>query len=357
MDAAAFRSEFPVLDSLAYLNAGTDGPVPAAAADAARAALEDELARGRWTPHFEARQANNGRLREAYARMLGADPADVALATGTSEGIGTVLAGMDLGPGDEIVTSDQEHPGLLGPLKAARDRGADVRMVALRDVADAVGPKTRLVACSHVSWVGGEVAPAALAQVDVPVVLDGAQGVGAVGLDMAELNCAAYAAAGQKWLCGADGTGVLYLSPAFRSQLRPIAPSDMSFASSPAGLDTPLKDEAACHDTPALAREVVAFSLAAIETLESYGWAEVHARATALAADLAERLARRGRVVAPRAATTLVSWEEADPPATRAALAEAGVIIRDLPGTPYLRASVGAWNNESDLERLLDVLP
>jgi selenocysteine lyase/cysteine desulfurase len=357
MDAAAFRSEFPVLESLAYLNAGTDGPVPAAAAEAARAALEDELARGRWTPHFEARQANNGRLREAYARMLGAEPADVALATGTSEGIGTVLAGMDLGPGDEIITSDQEHPGLLGPLKAARDRGADVRMVALRDVADAVGPKTRLVACSHVSWVGGEVAPAALAEVDVPVVLDGAQGAGAVALDMAALNCAAYAAAGQKWLCGADGTGVLYLSPAFRSQLRPIAPSYMSFASSPAGLDTPLKDEAACHDTPALAREVVAFSLAAIETLERHGWAEVHERAAALAADLAERLVQRGRVVAPRADTTLVSWEEADPPATRAALAEAGVIIRDLPGTPYLRASVGAWNDESDLERLLDVLP
>ncbi|HEX4690332.1 MAG TPA: aminotransferase class V-fold PLP-dependent enzyme [Solirubrobacteraceae bacterium] len=356
MDAAALRSEFPVLSSLAYLNAGTDGPVPAAAADAARAALDDELARGRWTPHFEARQANNGRLRDAYARMLGADPADVALATGTSEGIGMVLAGMDLGPGDEIITSDQEHPGLLGPLRAARDRGAEVRVVALRDVADAVRPRTRLVACSHVSWVGGEVAPAALAELDVPVILDGAQGAGAVPLDMAALGCAAYAAAGQKWLCGADGTGVLYLEPGFRAGLRAIAPSYMSFAGSPAGLDTPLKDEAARHDTPALAREVVAFSLAAIETLESYGWAEVYARAATLAADLAERLEQRGRVVAPRAPTTLVSWEEADPLATRAALAEAGVIIRDLPGTSYLRASVGAWNDESDLERLLDVL-
>jgi L-cysteine/cystine lyase len=82
----------------------------------------------------------------------------------------------------------------------------------------------------------------------------------------------------------------------------------------------------------------------------------VHARAAALAAELAERLAERGRDVAPRAATTLVSWEEPDPVATRGALAEAGVVIRDLPGTPYLRASVGAWNDESDLERLLSSL-
>jgi selenocysteine lyase/cysteine desulfurase len=357
MDAAALRTEFPVLERLAYLNAGTDGPVPAAAVAAARAALDDELTSGRWTPHFEARQATNGRLREAYARMLGASPDDVALCTSTSEGLGSVLAGMDLGPGDEIITSDQEHPGLLGPLKAARQRGATVRVVPLRDVADAVGPGTRLVAVSHVSWVGGEVAPAALAEAGVPVVLDGAQGAGAVPVDLAALNCAAYSAAGQKWLCGADGTGLLYLSPAFREQLRVPAPSYMSFAASPAGLDTPLRETAQAFDTPSLAREVTAFSLASTELLESYGWADVHARASDLAAGLAQRLADGGRVVAPRAATTLVAWEEADPAGARAALAQAGVIVRDLPGTPYLRASVGAWNDEADLERLLAALP
>jgi L-cysteine/cystine lyase len=52
-----------------------------------------------------------------------------------------------------------------------------------------------------------------------------------------------------------------------------------------------------------------------------------------------------------------VSWEEPDPAAARERLAEAGVIVRDLPGRPYLRASVGAWNDESDLDRLLAALP
>ena len=64
---------------------------------------------------------------------------------------------------------------------------------------------------------------------------------------------------------------------------------------------------------------------------------------------------------APRAApsrgeTTLVSWHDADAPATRDRLAAAGVVIRDLPGRNLLRASVGAWNDESDLERLLSAL-
>ena len=112
--------------------------------------------------------------------MLGCSARDVALTTSTSEGIGAVMAGMDLGPGDEIVSSDQEHPGVIGPLKAARERGVEVRLVPFGELANAVRPRTTLVVCSHVGWVSGEVAPAELAQVDVPVLLDGAQGSGAV---------------------------------------------------------------------------------------------------------------------------------------------------------------------------------
>ena len=57
--------------------------------------------------------------------------------------------------------------------------------------------------------------------------------------------------------------------------------------------------------------------------------------------------------MAPRDDTTLVAWEDRDPPTSRDRLAADGVLVRDLPGTPYLRASVGAWNDERDLERLL----
>jgi len=82
----------------------------------------------------------------------------------------------------------------------------------------------------------------------------------------------------------------------------------------------------------------------------------VHARAQSLAATLADRLSEAGHRVAPRDQTTLVAWEDSDPPATRDRLAAGGVIVRDLPGTPYVRASVGAWNDEGDLDRLLGAL-
>jgi selenocysteine lyase/cysteine desulfurase len=356
MDAAALRAEFPVLARSAYLNAGTDGPVPSAAVNAARAALESQEQDGRFVTHFEARREGQNLLRAAYARALGCNVADVALKTSTSEGLGSVLAGMDLGPGDEIVTSDTEHPGLLGPLLVARRRGVNVRAVPLKDVADAVSPATTVVACSHVSWVNGETAPAALKELDIPVVFDGAQGAGAIPLDMEALGCDAYAAAGQKWLCGADATGMLYVAPRFRERVRAIAPAYLAFADASKGLDGTLHEDARRYDTASVSREGVAFTVAAIELLEAHGLAAVQAHARDLAARFAAALAERGRTVAPRDATTLVAWEDDDPEATRNRLTAAGIVIRNLPGTRYLRASVGAWNDESDLQRLLDSL-
>jgi L-cysteine/cystine lyase len=288
--------------------------------------------------------------------VLGCAVEDIALKSSTSDGLGAVLAGLDLGPGDEIVTSDSEHPGLIGPLVVARERGVNKRAVPLTETANAVTPKTTLVACSHVSWVDGEVAPAELAEVGVPVVLDGAQGAGAIPLDMRRLGCAAYAAAGQKWLCGADATGMLYVAPEFRARVRPIAPAYMAFQDASRGLDSPLHTDARRYDAPSVSREGVAFTLAAIDLLESFGMDEVHERAATLAERFAERLRERGRTVAPRGRTTLVAWEDPDPEAARDRITEQGIVIRNLPGTKYLRASVGAWNDESDLERLLAAL-
>src|SRR3954468_10255523 len=131
------RAEFPVVERLAYLNAGTDGPIPAVAARAAREELEPQLAEGRVRAHFERRFELHDELRAGYARVLGCAVEDVATTASTSDGIGRVLAGLDLGPDDEILTSDQEHPGLIGPLIAARRRGAAVRAAPMRELGGA----------------------------------------------------------------------------------------------------------------------------------------------------------------------------------------------------------------------------
>ena len=357
MDASALRAEFPVLADRAYLNAGTCGPLPHAAVRASLDLLDRGASYGRAKEYVEAMIELRDRQRAAYAATLGADAADVALTTCTSDGVVRVLAGLELGPGDEVLTAPDEHPGLLGPLTTLRARrGVDLRAAPLGDLADAVGPRTKLVACSHVSWVTGAVRPEGLAALDVPVLLDGAQGVGAIGFDVAALGCAFYAGSGQKWLCGPIGSGMLWVAPQWREGLAPVGATYLNLENPGDGLDSRPHPDARRYDAPGVSAETLAAAVAAHDVLAGQGWPEVHARGAELAAALAERLAEDGRTVAPRGETTLVSWEDPDPEATRDRLADVGVIVRHLPGTPYVRASVGAWNDESDLERLMAAL-
>jgi L-cysteine/cystine lyase len=357
LDPSELRAAFPVLDRLAYLNAGTCGPVPRVAVEAARAELDSAARDGRSGTHFQRLQDLHRRQRVAYADRVGAAVEDVALTTSTSEGMVRVLAGLELRAGDEILTSDEEHPGLYGPLAAARERlGVRVRALPLADLPDAVGPATALVACSHVGWASGSVAPSALAELDVPVLLDGAQGAGAVDVDVDALGCDFYAAAGQKWLCGPIGTGLLYVAPAWRERLRSVGPTYLNLADPAADLDAVPHPDARAHDASAISAEAGAFALAAHEALGAFGWENVTRRARELASSLAERLRERGFSVAPRGETTLVSWHDDDAEGTRDRLAAEGIVVRNLPGRSLVRASVGAWNDESDLARLLAAL-
>jgi selenocysteine lyase/cysteine desulfurase len=354
VDIDALRDAFPVLGEVAYLNAGTDGPLPAAAARAGAEELHGEAAHGRAAAHFERRHELAELLREAYARALGCNPSELALTTCTSEGLASVIDGLGLREGDEILTSDEEHPGLLGALGAMRDlHGVSIRMAPFAEIAEAVEESTRLVACSHVSWMTGRVAPRALAELDVPVVLDGAQGVGAVPVDVLSLGCDAYAGAGQKWMCGPDGLGMLYVTPALRERLGVSRRGYGTLLDPGAGLEAQVHEDGRRFDTFALSAEALATALAAVATLERVGWANVHERAIGLSGQFADELKAAGRETAPRGKSTLVSFSSEDPLAERSRLAEQGVVLRDIPDHPWLRASVGAWNNEGDLERLL----
>ena len=136
-------------------------------------------------------------------------PERIALTHSTSGGMNLVLGGMTFAPGDEVVTTDNEHPGLLEPLAALERRyGIVVRVAEALHSADPldaitalIGPRTKLVALSHVLWANGRVLPMraisdAAHAVGRPVLADGAQGAGAIDVDPAALGVDAYAGAG-----------------------------------------------------------------------------------------------------------------------------------------------------------------
>jgi selenocysteine lyase/cysteine desulfurase len=130
-------------------------------------------------------------------------------------------------------------------------------------------------------------------------------------------------------------------------------PGYLNLEDAAAGLDTEPWPDARAYDSPAISLEAWEAARAAHQVLAEFGWGQVHARATSLAATLAGQLEDRGHTVASRGPTTLVTWEMPEPDALPDRLAGQGIVIRNLPGTAYVRASVGAWNDESDLDRLL----
>jgi L-cysteine/cystine lyase len=350
------RAQFPVLERHAYLNAGTSGPVPARAVTSAEESLRRQLEGGRGgRVFFESMFEMDAELRARVAGLVNCRPEELIVTGATTDGINAALLALDLRPGDEVLTSDEEHPGLLAPLAVAREsRGVRVRVAPFEELPGEIGPDTRLVACSHVSWLTGRVMDtSALAASSALVLLDGAQGLGAVGVDLAALGCDFYAASGQKWLCGPNGLGYLYVRPELCARLDPPWPGYHVLEDPSQPLHSAVHEDARRLGTGLGPAHQLAFALGALDVLEESGVAAVQARAVGLAGARAERLAEQGRDVSPRDQTTLVTFGQEDAPEFVERALAAGVVIRSFPGHPLVRASVGGWSDEDDLERLL----
>jgi selenocysteine lyase/cysteine desulfurase len=171
-------------------------------------------------------------------------------------------------------------------------------------------------------------------------------------VDVRALGCDFYAASGQKWLCGPNGIGYLYARAERIEGLRAPWPGFHAIEDPHDPLGSPLQPDARRLGTGYPAYHQLEWAHAALDVFEEAGMSAVHESAVKLAAELASRLAERGVDVAPRGRSTLVSFEVADPPAAAQQLFAHGIVLRHLPGAPYLRASVGAWNSEEEIERL-----
>jgi L-cysteine/cystine lyase len=344
------RARFPVLERYAYLQAGSVGPLARETLDAMTAEEERGIREGRGSlTEFERILAAREELRTALAALVGAAAEQVAITASTTDGCNIVLHGLDVGPGDEVVTTTDEHFGLLGPLHAA---GARV-VVSEPDperIAAAVTPRTKLLALSHVLWTTGQVLPVheLKAQTGLPILVDGAQSVGVIPVDVSGLDF--YTVSGQKWLCGPTGTGALVVAEP--DALRVGHPSYLSQqAHRPDGTFEP-RDGARRFDPNLTPPAHVAGLLAALDALPEWRFA----RAAQTSERCRELLREAGAdVVSPEERATLVSWgvPADESAAVVARLADAGVIVRDLPGRGLVRASVGWWTSDGDLERLV----
>jgi L-cysteine/cystine lyase len=352
------RALFPVLERVAYLNAGTFGPLARPTAKVIAEQVQRDLEHGRsGKPYIDDVVAARAAVRGLVAELLAAAPEGVSLTSSTTDGCNIVLGGLGLRPEDEIVTTDAEHFGLAGPVFAS---GATVRVARVRELGPEealeaiiaeITPRTRLLAVSHVLWTTGVLIDvhALKERTSLPVLVDGAQSVGAIPVEVGAVDY--YTVSGQKWLGGPDSTGALYVADV--EGLRVARPGYFAQESfEPGGRYVP-RPGAQRFDPGWLSPASLKGLATAIALAPEWRFDRIRD----VAARCRETLGEHVDVVTPPAQAGLVTFRpDGDAEEVTARLLEHGVVVRNLPGTPWVRASCGWWTSEEDVERLARAL-
>ena len=171
----------------------------------------------------------------------GCDADEVFFTHGAGEALGAVANGLDLAAGDEVLTTALEHPAALSPwLVLARRRGIVVKQIALPSpisgpeealgrFAGAVNERTKVMSFSHVQYADGTLMPVKdlcqfARQRNIATVVDGAQALGMLEVNLHDLGCDFYATTFHKWLGGSQGTGMLFVRREMLDRLWPTTP-------------------------------------------------------------------------------------------------------------------------------------
>ena len=354
---------------LVHLQTGGVGAMPRPVLEALQAAeldVEADPARETYGPGMSRLET----VREKAAALVNAASAgDIVLTTSATQGMFLIAQGLHFTHGDQVLVSDHEHPGgLLGWEWAARRYGVEVITIPVAPgetdgqaivarFAERIGPRTRVLSFSHILFTTGVQMPAAelcaLARAHGSwAVVDGAQGPGAMPVDVQALGCHAYAVSGHKWLCGPKGTGFLYISPEMSGALDALPLAD---GRSPGSNSTGIVNIAGLRGMGA-----------AVDYIQALGPERIKAHNAALRAELYEQLQRFNRVHTPApadgpltSANLAFCLPDADVHAVRRQLVlRHKIYIRtvELAGFTGLRASLHAYNGSDDVEALVSAL-
>lgn len=229
------RAQFLIPPDRIYLNNGTLGPSPYVVVDA----VTEHTRRVAMT--YPPGVAWDD-LKQSLSSLLGGDADGFVFPRNTTEAMNFVAHGLELEPGDEVLTTDHEHIGGLEPWKLVTARqGLSLHVVSLpvparsaddllRAVWSGVTDRTRVMSVSHLTFTTGTILPIRelanrCAERGIVLVVDGAHPPGMIQLDLAALGGDFYASSPHKWLLAPQGTGLLYLSEGWRERLWPTLAS------------------------------------------------------------------------------------------------------------------------------------
>jgi selenocysteine lyase/cysteine desulfurase len=359
-----------------FLNHASTGPLPQRTVDALNEATA--LRAQPWRYSQELQFGTLTKARAACARLIGAEPAEIALMVNTSYGLNLAARALPFEAGDIVITSDREYPSNIYPwmeLEAAR--GVKLERIPCKGVLpdeDAIvaaldRPRVRGVVLSWVSFATGyridlDRIGTACRERGIWFILDAIQGVGATPLDVRSAPVDVVACGGQKWLLSPWGTGFVWLRPDLVQSLRPVDVSWMATKCSDdftrlTDYDFTYRDDARRFEVITLPYQDFVGLNASLDLFLEVGLSEVYARVERLAEMIVHwALGRKDvRLVTPsdrerRAGTVAVAPR--DPVAASERLTTAGVIHSLREGA--IRLSPHFYNTEEEMEAALAVL-
>lgn len=368
----AYRAEFPIFERATYFNTCSLGALGTRVRDAVSRFLDLWSAWGAsawYGPWWEELAA----LRASIARLLGADPGEIALAPSITAALGAVASCFEYRTRPKIVVAEIDFPTVAyqwlakAPLgvEVAFARSPDGLMVPLEEFERLIDGRTQLVATSHVYFQSGEVQDiAALARIaharGAYLLVDAYQSTGQVPVDVRAADVDFLVTGGLKWLLGGPGIAYLYARRNLLPRLRPAVTGWFAHRDQFAFDVTHLEyaDDARRLEggTPSLA--AVYAGRAGLEYVHEIGVERIRARQVELVRDLAAGMRRLGLVPRARRGAEdlagIVTVPVGDPPAAVTALRADRIIIDARPGV--IRLSPYFYNTTEDLARVLAAL-
>jgi cysteine desulfurase / selenocysteine lyase len=375
-EAVRFKQYFSDFGGKAYLDCAAQGPFPRETAAEVRKALRLKEHPEEITEAFFEELPD--RVRAAVARLIGCNPASIALGSGTSHGINVAARGLPLKTGDEVLLPQGEFPANIYPWIALQENGVGVRFASpsngrittAEDLIRAIGPRTRVISFSLVAFATGyridltKIGDACRAR-DILVVVDGAQGVGGIDFRVADHPIDLLAVSGYKWLFGPYGTGFTYVNPRLLDRLRVADVNWLSVEGAAQGRQSPyemrFREGARRFDIPETASflNLSAFA-ASVEFVARVRVPTIEAHARRLLDMLLRGIGKtRLRVVSdlePERRSTILALEAPTLDETRAIyrrLRERGVIVSLREN--FLRVSPNIYNTPEEIDRFLAV--
>jgi selenocysteine lyase/cysteine desulfurase len=368
-----YRELFPVVGNLTYLNHAAVGPLSVRASEAMIGHARDQRDFG--ALHWREWYAEYDRYREAAARLIGAEAGEISILKNTSEGLSFVAEGLRWRAGENVITTDLEFPSNSTPWRRLDRRGVECRMVKSRDGAFSVDDiealiddKTRVVTVSAVAFHNGFAADLdaigeLCARKNLLFCVDAIQAVGVLPIDVRRSKIHFLAADTHKWMCGPEGAAMFFVAADMREQLEVIESGWTNFARKGKFIDcsVELLPDARRFEAGSLNTNGIYGARAAIELLLEVGIDTIAPRAIGLAERLADGLESIGwKLGAPRPIRSAIVG--ATPPNVETSvirlhrlLEEEGVVCAPREG--MLRFSPHFYNDESEIDRVLELLP